>query len=177
MMDFVLNKALLGLSKEFGFSKFVNVKIIKFKDLKTSKETLVIVEVDNKNLRKIFESNNVDIVLGLEKLEDKDSLHHKNSGLNQVLCNLAKKNKISVGFNFNDVLSGLEEGKLIGRMMQNVRLCKKYKVNMVLGSFAKTKYDLRLKKDLEVFGKLIGIDKLGNTKVFKLKEFSDIKVV
>ena len=56
MMDFVLNKALLGLSKEFGFSKFVNVKIIKFKDLKTSKETLVIVEVDNKNLRKIFES-------------------------------------------------------------------------------------------------------------------------
>jgi|TARA_B100002003_G_C13904225_1_gene440384 RNase P/RNase MRP subunit p30 len=183
MIDFILDSKLIELNKEFGFNKFIKVKIIKaskledFKKKVAKEKELIVVEANEKILRNVFENKDIDIIIGLEKLEDKDSLHHRNSGLNQVLCNLAKKNKISVGFNFNDVLNSKEQGKLIGRMMQNAKLCKKYKVNVVLGSFAKDKYDLRLRKDLEVFGRLIGIDKLGNTKVFKLKEFLDIKVI
>jgi len=94
-----------------------------------------------------------------------------------VLCNLANKNGISVGFSFFDVLNAKDRGKIIGRMMQNAMLCKKYRVNIVVGSFARDKYDFRLRNDLEAFGRVIGIDKLDNTKVFKLKENRDIKVI
>jgi RNase P/RNase MRP subunit p30 len=93
-----------------------------------------------------------------------------------VLCKLAAKNKIGIGFSFYDVLNAKDRAKVLGRMMLNVKLCKKYKVNIVLGSFAKDKYDLRLRRDLEAFGRLIGIDKLDNKKIFKLKDVKDVKV-
>src|SRR3989344_380784 len=170
MIDFVINKDLLKFNKEFGFNKLHYVRILnlnKFEDINESKEKLNIVNANKDFLRKIFESSKVDIVLGLEKLEERDSLHYRNSGLNQVLCNLARKNNISVGISFKDILNSDNLGLLLGRIMQNVALCKKYKVNIVFATFASDFYDLRLSKDLEAFAKLIGIDKLDNAKIFK----------
>jgi RNase P/RNase MRP subunit p30 len=176
MIDFVLNDKLKSLAKKFGFNEFCFVQVVNFENLGKVKEGLKVVRADKKNLRKIFESKNVDLVVGLESVFGRDNLHYLKSGLNQVLCNLAVKNKIGVGFSFYDILESKEKDKVLGRVIQNVNLCKKYKVNFMLGSFAKEKYDLRMKKDLEAFGRLIGIDKLDNKKIFKLKEIKDIKV-
>jgi len=183
MIDFVLSKDLVGLGKKFGFEKVYFIDLIETKDVNEFKrkaakiDGLVAVKANKSLLRNIFENKRVDIVTGLENIEDKDDLHYRKSGLDHVLCNLANKHRISVGFSFDDFLNAKDKGKIIGRMMQNAMLCKKYKVNVVVASFARDKYGMRIAKDLEAFGKVIGIDKFDNTKVFKLKESNDIKVV
>ena len=103
---------------------------------------------------KAFEDKRIDMVVSSERISGKDFIHYRNSGLNQVLCKLAKKNNITLGFNFNDILKGKPN---MGRMMQNVRLCRKYKVRMVLASFASSIYEMRNPKDLMSFGKCIGM--------------------
>ena len=183
MIDFVLNKELVSSGKRFGFGRVYFVDLIEAEDMNELKrkiakrEGLVVFNTNKTLLRGIFENKFVDIVTGLESIEEKDDLHYRKSGLDHVLCNLANKNGISVGFSFFDVLNAKDRGKIIGRMMQNAMLCKKYKVNVLVASFSTDKYDFRLRNDLEAFGRVIGIDKLDNTKVFKLKENRDIKVI
>ena len=87
----------------------------------------------------------------------RDFVHHRNSGLNQVLCKLAKDNDIAIGFSLSSVLRSKEKGKYIGRMMQNIRLCRKYKVKMVIGSFAENKNEIRGLQDIQAFFKVIGM--------------------
>jgi len=175
MIDFVLSNEVVKLGGVFGFEKAFCLKLIDAKDagdlkkrISNAKE-LVAVKANENLSREIFENKKVDIVVGLEDIDEKDNLHYRKSGLDHVLCGLANKNKISIGFSFSDVLNAKDRGRVIGRMMQNAMLCKKYKVNVVVGSFAKDKYEIRLRNDLEAFGRLIGIDKFDNTKVFKLK--------
>ena len=183
MIDFVLDKELAGLGKKFGFEKICYIDLIDSKDMNelkrkiARKEGLAAVKANKALLRGIFENKLVDIVTGLENIEDKDDLHYRKSGLDHILCNLANKHGISVGFSFADFLNAKDKGKIIGRMMQNAMLCKKYKVNIIIASFASDKYGMRIARDLEVFGRVIGIDKFDNTKVFKLKESNDIKVI
>ena len=183
MIDFVLNKGLAKLAGKFGFDMVCSLDIIEanssaeFRKKISKAEGLIAIRANEGFSKEIFESNKVSIVVGLENAREKDSLHYRKSGLDNVLCSLANKNGISVGFSFYEVLHAKDKGKVIGRMMQNAKLCKKYKVNVVVASFAKDKHDMRLRKDLEAFGRLMGIDKFDNTKVFKLKENSDIKVI
>ncbi|MEK6952336.1 MAG: RNase P subunit p30 family protein [Nanoarchaeota archaeon] len=129
-----------------GFTRFYT-----FKDFK--------IEVggdDNKN-RKIVENKKVDIFLSPEKTRTKDFMHSRDSGLNQVLCKLARKNEITVGFNFNDILKSRNRSLILGKMIQNVELCRKYNVKMVILSGAKNRYELRSAKDLVSFGRVIGM--------------------
>ena len=74
-----------------------------------------------------------------------------------MLCKLAKKNNIAIGFSFNEILKSKEKSKLIGRMMQNIKLCRKYKVKMVFASFAKNKFEMRAVKDLLSFCRVLGM--------------------
>ena len=152
---------------DLGFNRVLNVNPIRFNtknDLKKklrSEHGLKIV-VGSKNNRIAVEMKNIDILLSPEKGVRKDSLHYRQSGMNQVLCKLAKKNKITIGFNFNDILTskGIERAMIIGRMMQNVKLCRKYKLRIVIGSFAMNKWQMRYKADLISFGIVLGMHPL-----------------
>lgn len=179
MIDFVLNKELEKYAEEFGFSEIKCVDIIKTedkKDINKLTKDFNVVEGNYKINREILKNKRVNILLNPANRVVKDSLHFRNSGLDQISCRLAAKNKTAIGFSFNEILKkeGMERAELIGRIMQNVKLCRKYKVKMILGSFASTKDGLRDAKDLQAFGRLIGIDKLENENVFKYKEFTDI---
>ncbi|MBI2564552.1 hypothetical protein HYV79_01000 [Candidatus Woesearchaeota archaeon] len=100
-----------------------------------------------------------DFMFGFEEIAQKDSLHQRASGLNQVLCSIASRNKINILFNFNIILkaSEIKRALFIGRMMQNSILCKKYKVPHAFVSFAHSPKELRSPKDLESFFSLLGI--------------------
>ncbi|MBI2672841.1 hypothetical protein HYX19_01135 [Candidatus Woesearchaeota archaeon] len=101
----------------------------------------------------------MDILLSPEKGVKEDFLNARNSGLNQVLLGLAKKNHISIGINFNEILKsrGVERAKLLGRIAQNIALCRKYHVEIVLGSFASDEFEMRAPKDLISFLITIGM--------------------
>ena len=151
MIDFVTNANLSKYAKDFGFSKIITLNEIKSVEGR-----------DDNSIRKAFESKNTDLIYGIEKFRGKDKMNQKDSGLNQVLCKLANKNKIKIGFSFSDVLNseGTRRAKILGRMIQNAMLCNKYKVDVVVGSFASNKYEMRMAKDLVAFGRLLGIKKI-----------------
>lgn len=128
-------------------------------DIQKSEGLVVIQGGDEKINRLAVENRKVDVLLSPEKNDKKDFMFFRNSGLNQVLCKLAKKNNVSIGFNFSDVLNSNGKGrsKILGRMAQNVRLCRKYNVAMRFSSFAKDKYELRNDAILDSFTRILGV--------------------
>ncbi|MEK6973989.1 MAG: RNase P subunit p30 family protein [Nanoarchaeota archaeon] len=159
--DFILFDTKNNLS---GSIKYKNVKISSLKNL--NKNEIVIIEGNTIN-RDIIENKNVDILLSPEKNIKNDSMHHRNSGLNKVICNLARKNNIAIGLSFSELLNSNEKPILLGRMMQNVRLCRKFKVKMVLASFARNEYDLRSIDLLKAFALVVGMTPLEINKAFE----------
>ena len=121
------------------------------------RDKLVIIQAKDDKLNRQALSKHVDILLDPHVFRRKDYMHQRNSGLNQVLCNLAKQNDVAIGFSFSSVLNSKERTKLIGRMIQNIKLCRKYKVRMVVASFAKSDKDTRNLKDIQSFFKVLGM--------------------
>jgi len=149
----------------FGFSKYIQVSPISGnsmpeieKKMNKTKQELIIINGSLLN-RAVLENRKVDLLVGVERSSRDDMMHFRNSGLNQVLCKLAHKNDIAIAFNFNDLLKarGIERSVLLGRMAQNVRLCRKYKNKMIIASFAGNEYELKSANDLVSFGIVIGM--------------------
>lgn len=134
--------------------------ILSFSKIYNFDELNIVEGGDDKKNRKIVETKNIDILISPEKIRVKDFMHSRDSGLNQVLCKLAKKNEIAIGFDFNLVLKAKNRAVIIGRMMQNVKLCRKYKVKMVLLSGAFNELEMRNPKDLISFGIVLGMTSL-----------------
>src|SRR3989344_1891941 len=86
--------------------------------------------------KRILENKNIKLLLDPETLEE-DFMKYKNSGLNQVLAKLAKKNNIGIGFSLERLckLNKIEKSKLFGKILQNIRLCNKYKVKYYIVNF------------------------------------------
>lgn len=160
-----------GEKFELGFSK-----VHHFKDFN------IVVGGTDKTNRKAVENKKIDILLSPEKGRKNDFLHSRNSGLNHILCKLAKENDIAIGFSFRDVLNAKnskERSKLIGRMQQNVRFCRKFKTKIVLASFAKNKYEMRNAKDLLAFAQVLGMTPAEAKKAlsFKIELNEVIKII
>ena len=132
--------------ENLGFRRVFNIKQWK-----------IVVGTSEGICRKAVESKSTDMLLAPEKSSVKDYMHQRGSGLNQVLCALAAKNKVAMGFSFVELLNTQKQARVLGRMRQNVRLCRKYKVKMVLASFAKNKWEMRSASDLQSFGKVLGM--------------------
>ena len=106
-------------------------------------KNLIFVKGSAKN-RFFIEKKKADVLFSLEDQNREDFMHHRASGLNHVLCELANKNKVIVGFSFGLLLKNKKNlYKLLGRMMQNIRLCRKFKVKTLIGSFADWPFEMR----------------------------------
>lgn len=93
---------------------------------KEGKEVIVQAQ-DSEFNRKILENKNVDILLSPESHNRKDSLKERDSGLNEILCRIAAKNRIKISLNLEEIKKrkGKERAILLARIMQNIMLCKK----------------------------------------------------
>ncbi len=123
-----------------------------------NKQSLNIVQGGLLN-REILEQKQVDVLVAPEFGREKEFLHHRNSGLNHVLCQLAHKNNITIAFDISSLLhkKGRYRSLILGQMRQNVMLCRKYKVRMLLSMFARSEWDQRSSFELEEFGILLGM--------------------
>ncbi len=110
-------------------------------------------------LREILEKTNVDVVFELEDHRENDFMHQRNSGLNHVLAGIARQKKKMVAFSLAPLLrnSGRSRAQILGRMMQNVALCRKYEVDMAIASFARSPYQMRAEGELKAIGMLLGM--------------------
>ncbi len=157
-MDFVLKREIENSNRLYV--EVINAKTPSELRKKTENfKGLVVVNGGNDEInRAAVENKKTDILLSPELGRERDFIHFRNSGLNQVLCKLAKKNEIAIGFSFNYLLNSKSKELVLGKMRQNVVLCRKYKIKTVLGSFASREIEIRNKSELMSFGKVIGMN-------------------
>lgn len=134
---FVVNQK--NLNKAVKFSKLLAVK-------------------SSDNDRFFIESKKIKLIYGLEESNKKDYMHQRASGLNHILCEIAKKNNVAIVFSYSSLFNENKSMSsiLIGRMMQNIQLCKKYKCNVVIASFAENPFHLRAHHDIKSLFYLLG---------------------
>jgi RNase P/RNase MRP subunit p30 len=97
------------------------------------------------------------ILYDFEEQAKNDFLHHRNSGLNHVMCQIMKEKGKIIGVSFSALLNARSKGLILGRMQQNARLSKKFKLKIIIASFAKTPYELRAEHEIKSFEKIIGL--------------------
>ena len=152
-------------SKQLGFTKtfFVDKDFVLTRT-ESKKELLQKVkEAKKKNLLVIYrpateelfrfalEKTPVDIILGIEQINPKDSLHFVRGSLDSVTAKIARDNEKILAFSFTDILNSKNQPQLLARMKLNLKLCRKYKVSILFNNFSQEKMELRAAKDLESF--------------------------
>ena len=127
------------------------------------RDKIIIIEGgDDKQNRKAVSSKNVDILLNPQLGNRKDTPHQRNSGLNQVLCKLAKQNNVAIGFSIKPIQKAKKRRIVLGRIMQNIQLCRKYKIPIIVGIYEEEKNQkdtLALFKVLGMRGKELQVSK------------------
>ncbi|MFQ5621180.1 MAG: RNase P subunit p30 family protein [Candidatus Nanoarchaeia archaeon] len=110
-------------------------------------------------VRGMIEQRRAKVIYNFETLSKKDYMHHRGSGMNQVLAKLLANREMGVGFAFSTLLHARSEwrGRLAGRLLQNIKLCRKYKVPMIVGSFATRPYEVRSFHDLQAYYCSVGM--------------------
>lgn len=108
-------------------------QIQKLKREKPKAKIIVLAQTSEFN-RKILENKDIDILLSPELHDRKDKLKQRDSGLNEVLCKIAKKNNIKIGINMGEIKKKKDKERaiLLARIMQNIMLCKKAGTGLVL---------------------------------------------
>ncbi len=119
----------------------------------------IVVAEGKDNARHLLEKTGVDIVYGLERDDGRDHTHYRYSGMNQVLAKIAYDKDKIICFDIGKVIdaSGMKRAKLLGRMMQNIMLCKKYKVKMAAATFASSPYKMRDAYGIQALLNVIGM--------------------
>jgi len=110
---------------------------------------------DNDDLnRKILEKEKINILL-INQKQRKDFQKQRNSGFNQVLAKIAKKNKIIIGINLDEIINSKpnEKAKILARIRQNIKLCTKNKLKM---KFIAQKHQRDI-FDLKALGLVLGM--------------------
>ena len=104
------------------------------------------------NIRFLIENygNRIGYISSIETSPKSDFLHHRNSGMNHIICSIMKENNISIILSLNSLLSADNKQfpLYIGRIKQNIKLARKYKIKVQLASFASSLYQMRPKHDL-----------------------------
>jgi len=115
-----------------------------------------LVIMDTSEPRHAIEKLKPDIICGLELSSKPDAMYFRNSGLSQVTAELAARKKVAVGYSFSEIL-GQRQHMVVGRMMQNIMLCSKYKVTQVIASFATDPLQMRNPRDLASLFTVLGM--------------------
>jgi RNase P/RNase MRP subunit p30 len=112
------------------------------KAIKENKKIIVHNDNDIFN-RQILENKNVDI-FAVSNYQKKSRLKQRESGINQVLCKLAVHNNIKIALDLKILKnkSEKETADIISKMIENIRLFKKYKNKVILLNAQKNKHDL-----------------------------------
>ncbi len=90
--------------------------------------------------------------------ESSDGMHQRRSGLNQVICKEMHLHHVAYGINVNKAIAHPQRSQHLGRIMQNIVLCEKYQVPILVGSFAKRPLEMRNCEDVISLLRILGIN-------------------
>ncbi len=129
--------------------------LLKARQLKQKKLRVFFRPSSEELLRFALEKAPVDGVIGVEEIHPTDSVHYLRGGLDQMLCTFAAGQGKAVVFSFSSVLNSHSRWKLLGRMMFNLRLCRKYNVKVILRNFSLNLEEMRSASDLGAFERVL----------------------
>jgi len=117
------------------------------KKIKENQGKRIIFSSNNDPLnRKVLEKEKINILL-INQTGRKDRLKQRDSGFNQVLAKLAKKNNIEIGINLDEIIEskGKNKREILARIKQNIKLCNKNKLKMkfISQKYQRDIYDLK----------------------------------
>ena len=134
-------------------SSFEKIK----KEIRKNKDNIIVFSSNDDELnRKVLEKLPINIFL-INQSHRKDSQKQRNSGFNQVMAKLAKKNNITIGINLDEIIksSPKKRQEILARIKQNVRLCNKNKLKMKF--IAQKPENQRNLYDLKALGLILGM--------------------
>lgn len=122
---------------------------------KLNKKVFVAIKSSNKD-REVIDKSKVDMIFSFEDAVRRDFIHQRASSLNHILCRLAKEKNVIIGFSLSSILNAGNKSVVLGRMVQNIKLCRKFKVKTVIASFAQKPLDMRSNHDMISLFKSLG---------------------
>ena len=102
------------------------------KEINKSKSQEIIFSSNDDELnRKVLEKLPINILL-INQSHRKDRQKQRDSGFNQVIAKITKKNKVTIGINLDEIIESSPETKkkILARIKQNIKLCNKNKLKM-----------------------------------------------
>jgi ribonuclease P/MRP protein subunit RPP1 len=128
--------------------------------LKGKNKIIAIVGSDDSFNRRAVETMKIDYLVSPEIDNKKDSLKQLDSGLNHIVAKEAKRKKISIVIDINKIkkLNKIEKQKIISRIIQNVKICRKAGCEIKLASLAEKKENIIDEKGRQSFGVTIGMN-------------------
>jgi RNase P/RNase MRP subunit p30 len=125
--------------------ELINVDLAEVRKIVNLKKEIAVVARDENFNRKVLEMKKISVLVFPGNYKSKDKLKQRDSGLNQVLCKIARDNDIKIGIDLNKVLQGneFEIAHKISQLKQNIKLCNKFKVKMILVNCKLNNFDVK----------------------------------
>lgn len=97
-------------------------------------EKVALLSQDDEFNRKALEIKKLNALIINENLAIRDYSKQRNSGLNEILCNIATKNKIAIGIQLQAIIKKpeIEQARALARLKQNLTLAKREKTNLFI---------------------------------------------
>lgn len=113
--------------------------------IQKNKDKRIIVEgYDDLVNRAAVEDKRVFMLLNPEIARIKDFKDWRNSGMNDVVCKLAAQNNILIGVDLDNLPENeFARAERLGRIMQNIRFCRKFNAKIMLLSKKLNESELR----------------------------------
>lgn len=148
----------LGYSKLLQVNILTDIKLIRQNPAKSCANELVIFLPTPYNIDKVAKLKHIDIIILNESSKKPDNFHFRNSLLSIPICQNLKKNKISLAISINEILNSEKKPVYMGRLIQDISLARKHKIQITLASFAVNKYEMRAPHEMVAFAKLMGLN-------------------
>ncbi len=134
-------------------------KIIEHLKSKNLKKLIAVVGGENAFNRRALEKLKINYLVSPESGVKKDTLKQRDSGLNHVSAKIAARKSIPIVIDFTEVagLKGEEKAKRIGRIIQNILICRKTNCKLLIASFASDKKEITSVHSRKSFGISLGM--------------------
>ncbi|MFH0711521.1 MAG: hypothetical protein V1889_00150 [archaeon] len=127
--------------------------------LKGSDKKIGIVGGDDAFNRRIVETLRIDYLISPERGTKSDTLKQRDSGINHVVAKIAKEKNILVVVDMSEVgkLNGKEKALRLGRIIQNVKVCRKAGCRIGIASLGLSESEVIDEKGRKAFGTSLGM--------------------
>ncbi len=135
-------------------------RTIEFIKSKNKQIKIAVLGNDDEFNRRALETLKINYLVSPELNGLKDSLKQRSSGMNHVTAKIAKDKNIVIieGINFIQIQTDKKsKARLISRIIQNIKICRKAKCEIKFATFAKSSEDLLDEKQIAAIGFSLGM--------------------